>query len=164
MKNILKVSLFIVFIFLTLLGVLFGASMGVDYSHIKMAFYFISLPLIFALIIFYLFRFKAQKPSFLHYGIAVLSLFYSTVVGGGYVYLVNSFGVHEKQVMSGPVVLKKQYKGYRKPGFYITFKDYSSEEVFEIELTSSKYYKLEVGDIYTETMYIGSLGLLYRRK
>jgi hypothetical protein len=91
-------------------------------------------------------------------------LFYTSIIGGGYIYFFNIIGVHQPIVVSGPVVLKEQNKGKRKPSFYITFENNTLNEIVEIELTSYVYNQLEVGDIYTENIYIGSLGLLYRQK
>jgi hypothetical protein len=139
-------------------------TIGVNYSHIKLAFYVLSIPSLFILIVIYFLRFKTQKLVFIHYSIPLILLFYTSIIGGGYIYFFNIIGVHQPIVVSGPVVLKEQNKGKRKPSFYITFEDNTLNEIVEIELTSYVYNQLEVGDIYTENMYIDSLGLLYRQK
>ena len=97
------------------------------------------------------------------YAIALVVVFYTSVVGGGYVYLINAVGTHQPLVVSGPVVLKEQFEGKHKPSFTFHLST-ESNEIMEIELSSYKYNKLKIGDIYTETMYVGSLGLLYRQK
>jgi hypothetical protein len=159
-----KILLLLMFIVLTLFGGLFGAGMGVNYSHVKLAFYVLSIPSLLILIAIYFLRFKTQKLSYIHYSISLLLLFYTSIVGGGFIYLFNSIGVHQSIVVSGPVILKEQNEGKWKPSFYITFENNTLNEIVEIELTSYVYNQLEVGDIYTETMYVGSLGLLYRQK
>lgn len=109
-------------------------------------------------------RFKTFKLNIKYLSISLFLLIYTSVIGGGYIYLTNSIGIHEQTLVSGPIILKEQNKGRRKPSFFITFKDSASDQLLEIELTSYLYNQLKIGDVYTETMYIGSLGLLYRRK
>ena len=163
MKSFYKILVILVFIIFTLTGVLFGANIGVNYSHIVLAVYYISSPLFIGLLTYYLIRSKTFKPRLMHLGFLALSMFYSSVIGGGYIYLVNSIGLHKPVEVSGRITSKNQYD-YRKPTFYITFINGSSGEPLEIKITSYTYNKLAVGDIYTETMYLGSLGLLYRQK
>lgn len=163
MRIFYKALILLVFIIFTLTGVLFGANVGVNYSHIVLAVYYISSPLFIGLLTYYLIRSKTFKPRLMHLGILALSMCYSSVIGGGYIYLVNSIGLHKPVEVSGRITSKNQYD-YRKPTFYITFLNGSSGEPLEIEITSDTYNQLAVGDIYTETMYLGSLGLLYRQK
>ena len=163
-QRVFKVLLILVFLVFTLIGGMFGANMGVNYSHVKLAFYTLAIPSLLILLMVYFQRFKTFKLNIKYLSISFSLLFYSSVIGGGYIHLTNSIGIHRKTLVSGPVILKEQNKGRYKPSFFITFKDIASNQLLEIELTSYLYNQLEVGDVYTETMYMGSLGLLYRQK
>ena len=163
LRRFFKLLLFLLLILVTLTGALFGVQNGVNYSHVKMSFYTLSLPSMLIAIVYFS-RFTTTKLTMKNCAFAALFTFYVSFVGGGYIYLVNSIGVHPPVLISGPVLTKDQFKGKYKPSFYITFKDSASEEIMEVELNSYQYNKLKIGDIYSETMYIGTLGLLYRQK
>jgi len=153
----------VLFLIFTLIGILFGVQQGVNYGHIKLAFFTISIPTALIITAYFLW-FGSSKPTFYKYAASILFVFYTSVVGGGYLYLVNAIGTHPSIAVSGPVMSKEQFKGKYKPSFHITFEDSESNVIMEVELSSNKYNDLNVGDIYMETMYIGSLGLLYRQK
>lgn len=163
LNRIFKLLLVVLFLILTLIGLLFGVQQGVNYGHIKLAFFAISIPIALTLTAYFL-RFGSNKPTLYKYAVSILFVFYTSVVGGGYLYLINAIGTHHPKTVSGLVMSKEQFKGKYKPSFYITFEDSESNVIMEIELSSYKYNDLKVGDTYTEIMYIGSLGLLYRQK
>ena len=153
-----------IFISISFVGFLFGVQHGVDYSHVKLAFYFLSIPILIFLITLYLFFCGLRPPRLIHYSYLALATFYSSFAGGGFAFLVNRIGAHDNVVLTGPIVTMQQHSGYRRPSFFVEFQDGATTKILKVELTSYEYNRLRVGDIYTETMYVGSLGLLYRVK
>lgn len=165
MRKVVKGIFFFIFIVFTLIGGLFGIGIGVSYSHIELAFFALSLPITIIILGFYFYRYKTIRLSFKYTTYLLALILYSSGIGGGYLYIVNALGLHDSYIVSGPVLEKKFYKGgYRAggPAWHISFKDENSGKIYEIELSSYKYNKLKIGDNYTEVMYRGSLGLLYR--
>lgn len=160
-QRLIKPLLLLFFMIFTLIGALFGAQPGVNYSHLKFAFFVLSIPVILIWAT-YFFRFKSEKMKASIYAVAALTVFYTSIVGGGYVSLINSIGDHERIIVSGPIVTKDQNVYRNRPSFHISFKDEASNDVLRIKLNSYEFNKLKVGDIYSETMYVGTFGLLYR--
>lgn len=164
MRKITNTFLVIAFVLFTLIGALFGVSVGVSYSHFYLAIYTISIPIGLLLIFAGIYKFKTKKITFFNASLALSALVYSALIGGGYLNIINSFGINPEQVVSGPVINKEQSEYRSRISSYIEFEDIATKQLILIEVTSHKYRKIRIGSIYSEKMYKGRLGLLYRKK
>lgn len=165
MKNVIKVLSITVFIVFTMIGLTYGADMGINYSHVKLALFALAMPFIFIV----LWRgWRKQGASYFSPLRCLLILglgAYLSVIGGGYVYLINTIGGHERLTISGKVVSKEQHYSQRYGGsYFVEIRDDDSGTTIKFESTSFVFNRLREHDQHTLTVSRGNLGLLYLRK
>jgi hypothetical protein len=97
-------------------------------------------------------------------GLIILFLFYSILhpaISGAIIFINANIGSHSKEIVEGLIIDRRDYSGRRYQDYSLTIQTNSEVLIFQTDYHAiSNHHK---GENLRETMYRGSLGLLFKK-
>ncbi|MBC3807810.1 hypothetical protein H8K52_10690 [Undibacterium seohonense] len=125
---------------------------------------YLSAPIFILSVYIYLFK----MPSYRSETSRIMGIFVTlavaallTVMSGSYLLIINAFGPSQSELAVQGNVTKKEISGRNSTRYKVTLTDINGRQI-TLDVSFKEYDQLVVGQMYSQRLKVGSLGLLYR--